>query len=349
MTLFCDFKSRTLRPKRRDGKVRAVQNNSERKMLKAKRIRRKAAYALLFVMLAVFSAAIIAKPEVYIKHCAEGIALWAQCVLPSLFPFMVVCALLVNTGLTAKISSPLARACAAVKLPPCAAACFLMGASSGYPAGSRTVYMLYSSNLTDSAGAKKLALLCTTSGPLFMIGTVGANMFGSGAEGARLFAAHIIAVAATAVIISLTGRKSEGKLPQIKESKNVLEESFYGAVSAALTAGAFIAFFYTAAKVAQDLYILYPIEKLLSFAFGEEAAKAAASGLIEMTGGCAMLAASGSEFSLPLAGFTITFGGACVLLQQLAYLTKAGVKPANFILVKFIQGLLCFLLLLIPI
>ena len=55
--------------------------------------------AFLLAALVLFSAALIANPEKYIAKCAEGIALWAQCVLPALFPFMVVCALLVNSGL----------------------------------------------------------------------------------------------------------------------------------------------------------------------------------------------------------------------------------------------------------
>lgn len=347
MTLFCadsGMRRKNCRKEKQDIQNGKTKSNSRKKG----NIKRKIAYALLFIMLAVFSAALIARPEVYIERCAEGIALWAQCVLPSLFPFMVVCALLVNTGLTAKISSPLSRACAAVKLPPCAAACFVMGASSGYPAGSRTIYMLYSSGVTDKQGARKLAALCTTSGPLFMIGTVGANMFGDGAVGAKLFAAHIISVAATALVMSATGKPCNGELPELKKSRNVLEESFYGAVTAALTAGAFIAFFYTAAQVLQDLYILYPVEWLLSRVFDEKTAEAVTAGLIEMTSGCAMLAAGESTYALPLAGFIITFGGACVLSQQLCYLTKARISPAKFVAVKFIQGTLCFAILLIP-
>lgn len=304
-------------------------------------------YALLSIILVAFSAALIAHPERYVAKCLEGIMLWAQCVLPALFPFMVVCAVMVNTGLAERLSAPLKRVCGAVKLPQAAAICFLMSISSGYPAGSRTVSRFYTSGALTREACAKLAYLCSTSGPLFMIGTVGAGMFGDGAVGAKLFVAHIVAVAAVAIIISLAGPKCTDAPPLATERGDVLYESFYGSVSAALTAGAFIAFFYTVAAMAEDYYILYPAEKILSIFMDETAAKAAAAGLIEMTGGCAQLAASADPLALPLAGFTVTFGGACVLLQQLSFLTRAKLRPARFILVKFVQGVICFLILLV--
>lgn len=319
------------------------------KNFQLQKIKKRAGYALITIMLVAFSAALIARPERYVAVCLEGIVLWAQCVLPALFPFMVVCALLVNTGLAEKLSSPLAKACGVFKLPRTAALCFAMSISSGYPAGSRTVSQFYTSGACTSDDCKKLACLCSTSGPLFVIGTVGAGLFGDGGTGTRIFAAHIIAVAAVAILLSLTGKKCRSSaLPPADKRENILYESFYGSVSAALTAGAFIAFFYTAAAMAHDFYILRPAEELLGLIFDENLAAATAAGLIEMTGGCAALASSGSPLAVPLAGFIVTFGGACVILQQLSYLTKCRINSAKFIAVKFIQGVLCFLLLLIP-
>ena len=316
---------------------------------KGKNAAKRATLILLFFALAALSAALIANPEKYVPVCFESIALWAQCVLPALFPFMVVCAILTNSGIADKISKPLARVCGAVKLPPSAAIGFLMSITSGYPAGSRTVSQFYTSGLCDKEACEKLAFLCSTSGPVFLIGTVGAGMFGDGGIGAKIFAMHAVSVVLVAVAISLFSKESRGKPPAAIKTQNVLYESFYGAVNSALTAGAFIAFFYTAAEVAHDFYILYPVERLFNLFMDENLAKAAAAGLIEMTGGCAALAKCGGALSVPLAGFTVTFGGACVILQQLSFLNGAGVRCARFIAVKFIQGALCFALLLIPI
>ncbi|MCD7729267.1 MAG: hypothetical protein LUI60_05075 [Clostridia bacterium] len=308
---------------------------------------RRVKYGFSGIALAAFAAMLTLKPDRYIAACSDGIKLWASCVLPSLFPFMVVCALLTNTGIAAKISQPLAKFTKIFKLPAAAAPCFLMGITSGYPAGSRVVSEFYSGGYIDGTGARKLACLCTAASPVFTIGTVGAGMFGCSAASAKLFAAHVVSVTLVAIVYSLFTPKAIGDKMKPMLKGNILRESFYGAVNAALTAGAFIVFFYTAAVVIADLQILYPLERLLCLVFGEETASAVCTGLVEMTGGCAALAKSGSVFALPFAGFLVTFGGACVLLQQLSYLSGTGVKASAFILQKFIQGALCFFILLI--
>lgn len=302
---------------------------------------------MLFILLAAFTAAFLSAPERYTARCAEGIVLWATAVLPSLFPFMVVCGILTGTGLAAKISSPLKRAASAVKLPPCAAVCFVMGATAGYPSGSRTVYEFRAAGYASADGAKKLACLCTACGPLFAISTVGAGMYGDAAAGFKLYGAHIAAVAVLAIIFSLCGKRVDGYAPRVTLKSDAVYESFYGAVRAALTAGAYIAFFYTAALMAEDFYLLYPVEKLICLFTDEATAAAFCSGLVEMTGGCAALAKHRTGLSLPMTGFLMTFGGGCVLCQQYGYLARAGVKVTTFAAQKFAQGLLCFLILLI--
>lgn len=312
-----------------------------------KRYRRGIKYAILFFALAAFTAAFLSDPERYTERCAEGIILWATAVLPSLFPFMVVCGILTGTGLAAKISSPLKRVARAVKLPPCAAVCFVMGATAGYPSGSRTVYEFRAAGYVNAEGAKKLACLCTACGPLFAISTVGAGMYGDAATGFKLYGAHIAAVAILALIFSLCGKGTDGYAPKVSLRGDGVYQSFYGAVRAALTAGAYIAFFYTAALMADDFYILYPLERLLRLVADGQTAEAFCRGLVEMTGGCAALARVGGTLALPMTGFLITFGGGCVICQQAGYLAKAGVKVAAFAAQKFAQGLLCFLILLI--
>lgn len=304
-------------------------------------------YALLFFALAAFTAAFLSDPERYTERCAEGIILWATAVLPSLFPFMVVCGILTGTGLAAKISSPFARVTRVVKLPPCAAVCFVMGATAGYPSGSRTVYEFCSAGYINTDGAKKLAGMCSACGPLFAISTVGAGMYGNAAAGFKLYGAHIAAVLILSVIFSLCGKRTGGYKPNVSLKGGALYESFYGAVSAALTAGAYIAFFYTAALMARDFYILYPLERLLCLFTDSQTAASFCDGLVEMTGGCAALAKAGGELALPLTGFLITFGGGCILCQQAGYLLKSGVKITAFTAQKFAQGILCFLILLL--
>ena len=303
---------------------------------------------ILCLALTFMAGAIIIYPERYITCCFQGFALWAECVLPSLFPFMVITLILIKAGFAEKAALPLKKITGIFKLPPAAAVCFIMSIFSGYPAGSKAVTEFYESGCFTKGDCKKLAALCSTSGPLFIIGTVGVKMFGNQSAGWKILIAHTVSVLAVGLIISLIGKRGERReYRRAPADNNVLYNSFYGAVISVAVAGGFIAFFCVAAQVIADFNILLPLEKLLCLFCDEASASAVCRGLIEMTSGCRYLSETGSPFTVPFAGFLITFGGFSILMQQLAYLLKAKVNPLYFIAVKFIQGVICFFILLL--
>lgn len=306
---------------------------------------KKARYIALATALTVIAAAIIIYPERYVKTTFQGFSLWAECVLPSLFPFMVISLIFIKSGLAERASLPLAPVMRAVKLPKVSAACFLMSLCSGYPAGARIISEAKEDGLLSENDCKKLAYICSTTGPLFAIGVVGYKLFGDKSAGTVLFLAHALAVLISGVALSLFSKR-EKELPSapLKRGGNALYDSFYSAAVSVCLAGAFISFFVTVAAIVEDLKILYPLQCALTPLFGEGTAKAICTGLVEATAGCRDIAAGKSRLALPLAGACITFGGASIILQQLCYLTKCGVSPVKFIGVKAMQALLCFLL-----
>lgn len=305
-------------------------------------------YVILAICIVFFGAAIIIYPERYVTSCFEGFALWAECVLPSLFPFIVLALIFIKSGLADRASLPLRRVVKALNLPQSAAVCFLLSICSGYPAGSRLVAEFYDNGILTAADCDKLAPLCSTSGPLFIIGSVGYKMFGDKLMGMKIFIAHALAVAIFSIIYCKLCKKTQYMPPKpLKSNGNLLYDTFYGAVVSVAVAGGFIAFFYVVAQFLQDFYVFVPLEQLLKLFMEENAAKAVCLGLAEATTGCRRLAQSSSAIRCALAGFIITFGGISILMQQLSYLTKTGIKPMKFVLFKFLQAVLCFLLLLI--
>lgn len=86
-----------------------------------------AAILAIIVLLAMF-------PERYAKCCLSGLELWLYFVLPSLFPFFVLTALLTKLGVAERASRVLSPLCEkAFKMPGIASYCFAMSALSGYP------------------------------------------------------------------------------------------------------------------------------------------------------------------------------------------------------------------------
>ena len=309
------------------------------------------------------------RPQRYAAACAEGIALWAKVVLPALFPFLVLTAWIARSGMIVGLGrklSPLLRRCG---LPAASAGAFLLSIVSGYPVGSRVVADLQRRGEIGRADAERLSILCSTSGPMFILGSVGSAMFGGGKAGAVLLTAHLFGVLAIALPVLLFRKRSAAaepspspaaqrsaaraiRAPQARAPSDTLGETVREAVLSVLCVGGFIALANVALCAAEDLLLLAPLRALAELClcpFGAQAcAEGIVYGLIEATRGCAALAAADAA-GLPFAAFAITFGGASILAQQLAFLRPVGVRAGRFIAVKAAQGcaaaLFCALLL----
>ena len=312
---------------------------------------------------------LVLRPQRYAAACAEGIALWAKVVLPALLPFLVLTAWIARSGMADGLGrklSPLLRRCG---LPAASAGAFLLSIVSGYPVGSRVVADLQRRGEIGRADAEKLSILCSTSGPMFILGSVGNAMFGGGKAGAVLLTAHLFGVLAVALPVLLFRKRSAAaepspspaaqrsaaraiRAPQARAPSDTLGETVREAVLSVLCVGGFIALANVALCAAEDLLLLAPPHALAELClrpFGAQAcAEGIVYGLIEATRGCAALAAADAA-GLPFAAFAITFGGASILAQQLAFLRPVGVRAGRFIAVKAAQGcaaaLFCALLL----
>ena len=301
---------------------------------------RLAVFALLCFLLCLLAV----RPQRYSAACMHGISLWAGAVLPALFPFFVLTSMLTNMGAADRLSAKLLPAAQKIKLPGCAAYCFLLSVLSGYPVGARTIADLSGRGVLDSRGAGRTAILCSTSGPMFLLGSVGGAMFGDVRAGAVLLASHLLGVITVCLLLLPFSKPlpHAHAAPETLRRDDVFGRSVQSSVLSVLTVGGFIALFSVLVQAMGDLHANAPLCAVLAPLLGEAGAHGFAAGLLEATHGCALLAASGSALALPACAFIVTFGGACILAQQLAFLKKAGVKAWAFLGVKFLQGLAAF-------
>lgn len=307
---------------------------------------------------------ILIRPDVYVASALEGVKLWALVVLPSLLPFFFFTSLLAKIGATERMARTLKKPCRKIfGTSGYAAYALLMSILSGYPVGAKIIGDLGENGLIDETDATKMSAFCSTSGPLFIVGSVGVGMFGSAAAGKLLFIVHAISALITGLIFRFFGRteitttrtnKNAPKScrPQVSPAKtraangNALYDCVYSSVISIATVGGFICVFYVVADIFQNLDLLRPIWKTLFFVTkNEPLSRAFSYGLIECTRGCKMLALCGlSTYSLAFASSLITFGGVSVLIQSVCFLKKANVKIPVFLLAKTIQTAISFLL-----
>ena len=271
-------------------------------------------------------------PMRYTESVREGISLWAASVLPATFPFLFLTAVFTSSKAYPRLTKAVAPAAGKLFRISGAGGCAaILSALSGYPVGARTVYDLYTSGRIAQSERFRLAALCTTTGPMFMVGAVGARMFQSAKLGWILFLSHLLAVYTVCFFLRFTAKKplnNETVLAIRKEDNDILLNS----VLSVLCVGGSIALFYAFGQMLADLGAFAGIENPVLSAL--------LRGLLEMTTGCKLLSQNSTPLNLAIACFLVTFGGLCVIMQQLTFLKKAGIKTLPFLGVKLLQGLL---------
>jgi len=300
---------------------------------------------------------LIVYPDRYVLTAKKGIELWAINVLPALFPFFFLTLLLTKIADLTPIIKPMQPL--TERLFRCNGVSFyvfLMSVISGYPVGARLISELHKLGEITTAEANRTSLFCSTSGPVFVIGTVGTVMFENKTAGVIMFISHILSAVICGIIFRRCGdfTKSPLQLKANKKTDNVLYECVYSSVLSILAVGGFICLFYILAQIFIDFKLLYLPELLLSKCFSRSSNPSAMShgflcGLIESTTGCKILSATPSNLSASLACSVISFGGLSIIFQSLIFLTQAKVNVKLFLLSKILQTIIsftiCFLLL----
>ena len=164
-----------------------------------------------YFLLALATAALLfAAPQTCAEALRQGLALCGGPLLVSLYPFLVVSALVMHSGVggtLGRVFWPVVRLIGLRKAS--AGSVLLIGFVGGFaPAAAAAAEAVCTGELTpDEASALLPACIC--SGPSFIILTVGEQMLGSRAVGVCLFAAQVLAGWLTAALLyRITGKKA---------------------------------------------------------------------------------------------------------------------------------------------
>ena len=272
--------------------------------------------------------------------------------MPSLFPYFFITAILSSMSITSKITklfSPLTKK--VFNVNGAVGYAFFMSLLSGYPVGAKIVCDLKENGVIGESESVRASALCSTSSPMFLIGSVGGFMFNNYRLGLILFISHLLSAILIGIIFSFYKRKDTPKETAILKSQkfdNFLYESAYSSVISLLVVGAIITIFYILSNLLFSLNILNPIIYLLSFVVGDvNLSKGLIFGLFECTQGLKILS-SATALKLPLCAFVCGFSGVSIIMQSLAYLKKAKIKTAPFLLSKLLSAVLnslfCFII-----
>ena len=201
--------------------------------------------ALLLCLLA-----LLLFPQDAAQSARAALALCAQTVIPSLFPFFVLSSLLIACGASALLSALLAPLMRPLfGLSGAGAAALALGLCGGYPVGARTAAELVESGALSREEGERLLIFCNNAGPGFLLGICGGAVFTSPRAGAALYLIHAASALFTGILLTrrlppLSAPFSAGAAPRRSVSLSAaLPAAVQGALAGILNVCAFVVFF----------------------------------------------------------------------------------------------------------
>ena len=301
----------------------------------------------LFLGLALLCAtlSLMLYPQDSMSAAREGLKLCYNVIIPSLFPFFVLSALVVDLGLAGYIGRALEGLMRPLfNVPGACASAFVLGFVGGYPVGARTALSLYQKGMCTKTEAERLLSFCNNSGPAFLVGAAGVGVCHSAGYGLLLYGVHVL----SAVIVGmLFAPRSGGFLPEDRSQiaavslSQALPEAVRSAVRAVLTVSGFVVTFSVVTGVLDASGLLPALVGTSAARLGLELhfARALCTGVLELgTGIGAMQGLMPTPANLALAAFLIGWGGVSVHCQTAAVIAGTDIKSARHTVGRLLHG-----------
>lgn len=272
----------------------------------------------------------ILAPQQMIDSARYALRLCAELIIPSLFPFFVVSGLLSRLGFSARLAGRLSRPAARLYgISGAGATALFMGLIGGYPLGAAYIADMRRQGLISAEEGERLMGFCNNSGPAFLIGSIGAGVFGSARLGLGLYIIHILSALITGLFFRGSGRY-KAQLPHLPESRgSALIDSVRQAAQSILSVCGFIVCFCVIIGLmdAGGYFSLFAGRLAALTGLELHSARALLSGVLELGSGIgAMRGLSPSPVNLAIAAGIVGWGGVSVHFQTYAVLAESDIK-----------------------
>ncbi|MCI8332229.1 MAG: hypothetical protein HFE78_05335 [Clostridiales bacterium] len=296
---------------------------------------KKAAISFSWCAILFFSVFVLQKPNDAAMAVYDALLLCVRNVIPSLFPYMVISALFVSSGLASFVGRLFAKPFSklfAMNGNCCAAV--IIGLIAGFPVGAKTAVSLYKDGYCDKDEAQRLCTFCNNTGPAFVIGAIGAGFFGRPAVGAALYLTEVLAAFLTGFILSIGKQRNRPVQRCVICYRLDFPAAVKEAVSAVLLVCGFVVFFSVLMSILTELLLSAGLSSLLALA----------SSLLEVTAGVSLAAEFTGIGGFIFAAFAIGWAGLCVHAQSASFMLPAKLSLIKYMGGKALQGILCALI-----
>ena len=316
---------------------------------------------LLPAFLVGFTCCLVIFSRTNLLAAKNGLVLWANSVVPSLFPFFVATELLSHTNFTFYLGKILNRFMKPLfNVRGEGSFAFIMGIISGYPVGAKIAANFREKNICSKEECERLLSFTNNSGPLFIIGTVGVVMFGNSTIGFLLLITHILASITVGIVFRFWKYNSKNKYDntnynlnsnidiKLSELGGIIGNSISSSINTILLIGGFVVLFSVIISILQNSHLLNifsncinPLLNILNIP--NDFSTGIISGFFELTNGLNLVCNIPQKklsINIIIASFLLGLGGLSVLLQVWSTISKTDLSIKPYILGKLLQA--CF-------
>ena len=294
-----------------------------------------ATFVLCFILLFLFST----HSDVCFSEMKRGLSVCAEILVPTLFPYTVICEMLVRADLGYYIGKLLERPMRRFfGISGCGASALTLGIICGFPIGAKVAASLYERGDISRPECERLLSFCNYPSAPFVIFTVGKKLLGNTLLGLFIYAAN---VGTGLILASLSHGKNQNKYflsPPLKavSDKSVFKiftESIASGAGAVISVCAMVTFFTCAVGCLSAFKFIQsaPIIKAVVFSF------------FELTSGVAACAAISSRYlAAILTASAVGWSGLSVLMQ-ISSCYSGGTAPSliPYIKSRLISSIVC--------
>lgn len=293
-----------------------------------------------------------------LKDCINaslvGLNLVIKTILPTIFPFSFICNLLIcydGISLYSKILGPLL--CRPLKLSKNSSFPIAASVLCGYPLGCKYCCDLYNLGYINKKEFERLLNIASNASPMFLIGSVGATMFGNTKLGFILLIANYLSPLIIGIITIPKGDFNKNSKLMHSEFKKVsigsaLKTSIENSVNTTLQVGAFVIIFSIIISIIKsNAYISITFKNIEDFLnIPSSSLYGTLLGSIEFTNGCKLISSSTLPLILKLSiiSFICSFSGLSVIAQISSFIGDLNISLFKYSFLKFIQGIISFII-----
>lgn len=312
-------------------------------------------------ILILFTGSLIIFSNSNLSAAKNGLVLWANSIVPSLFPFFVATELLSHTNFAyylGKILNKFMKPLFNIRGEGCFA--FIMGIISGYPIGAKIAVNFRENNICTKEECERLLSFTNNSGPLFIIGTVGISMFGNSTIGFLLLITHLLASITVGVIFRFWKNNSNSYLASNNSYVNskdnislsnlggIIGNSISSSINTILLIGGFVVLFSVIISILQTSKLIYILADCLQPLFNllhipVDFSTGLISGILELTNGLNIISnipCKKISINIIISSFLLGLGGISILLQVWSTIAKSDLSIKPYIYGKLMHA--CF-------